>query len=247
MICYIFDGSFEGLLTSIYEAYYRKEKVEEIIPLSKFQPTLLTEPKYIETKDEKSSKVYAAIKNKISTEALDLIYHVYLSEIDGSCSLIYNYVKLGFKLGNKVNLHLHEDVVLNIHNINNKVINECHRMLGFVRFKFIENIYYSSIEPDHNIIGLIAPHFSERLLSERWIIHDLKRNIAVFYNKNEWILTTFTAADMDSIIIKEESELYESLWKDFFKTIAIADRTNPAYQRRNMPKRYWKHLTEFEK
>lgn len=247
MICYIFDGSFEGLLTSIYEAYYMKEKVEEIIPLSKFQPTLLTEPKNIETNEVKSSKVYTAIKNKISTGALELIYHVYLSEIDGCCSLIYNYVKLGFKIGGKVNLHLHEDVVLNIHNISNKVTNECHRMLGFVRFKFIANMYYSSVEPDHNIIGLLAPHFSERLPNERWIIHDLRRNIAVFYNKREWILTTFTAENVDSITIKEEPELYESLWKDFFNTIAIAERTNPAYQKRNMPKRYWKHLTEFEK
>jgi probable DNA metabolism protein len=247
MICYIFDGSFEGLLTSIYEAYYRKERVEEIIPSNKFQPTLLTEPKYIETNEVKSSKVYTAIKNKISAEALELIYHVYLSEIDGCCSLIYNYVKLGFKLGSKVNLYLHEGVVLNIHNISNKVTNECHRMLGFVRFKFIANIYYSSVEPDHNIIGLLAPHFSERLPSERWIIHDIKRNLAVFYNRSEWILTTFTAENLDSITIKEEPEIYESLWKDFFNTITIAERTNPVYQKRNMPKRYWKHLTEFEK
>lgn len=247
MICYVFDGSFEGLLTSIYEAYYNKNKPEEIIPSWQFENTLITEPIYITTDDEKSSKVFSAIKNKISLQALELIYHVYLSEIDSCCSLIYNYVKLGFKLGSQVNLYLHEDTVLSIHNLNNKVINECHRMLGFVRFKSIGNMYYSAIEPDHNILGLIASHFSARLPNENWIIHDLKRNMAVFYNKKEWVLTPFAADNIDSLTIKEEPELYESLWKDFYKTIAIADRTNPKYQKRNMPQRYWKHLTELEK
>lgn len=247
MIYYVFDGSFEGLLTSIYEAYYNYKKPEEIVPKWQFKPTLITEPLYIKTDIEKSSKVYMAIKNKISKQALELIYHVYLSEIEGCCNLIYNYIKLGFKLGRQVDLHLHEDSILNIHTINKKVINECHRILGFVRFKSIENMYYSPIEPDHNILALIAPHFSSRLPNENWIIHDLKRSLAVFHNKTEWIITPFTMENIDGLMVREESELYESLWKDFYKTIAIADRINPRYQKRNMPLRYWKHLTEFEK
>jgi probable DNA metabolism protein len=247
MFYYIFDGSFEGLLTCIYEAYYNKVKPEEIVPYWQFEATLLTEPIHITTDFEKSTKVYTAIKCKISREALNLIYHVFLSEIPGCCSLIYDYVKLGFKLGGEVNLHLHVDTVLNVHNINNKVTNECHRMLGFVRFKSIDDMFYSSIEPDHNILSLIAPHFASRLSNENWIIHDLKRNIAVFYNKKQWILTPFTEKNMEGLIIREDCELYESLWKEFYKTIAIADRTNPRYQKRNMPTRYWTHLTEFEK
>lgn len=247
MLYYIFDGSFEGLLTCIYEAYYNKNKPEEIVPYWQFEATLITNPIHITTDFEKSTKVNTAIKCKISKEALAIIYHVYLSEIQGSCSLIYNYVKLGFKLGDKVNMHLHVDIVLNMHNINKKVINECHRMVGFVRFKSITNMFYSPIEPDHNILGLLAPHFVSRLSNENWIIHDLKRNIAVFYNKKEWILTPYNKKNLDNFIIKEEPELYESLWKDFFETIAIADRVNPSYQKRSMPIRYWKHLTEFEK
>lgn len=247
MLYYIFDGSFEGLLTCIYEAYYNKIKPEEIVPNWQFEATLLTSPINVKTDYEKSNKVYNAIKYKISKEALSLIYHVYLSEAKGSCSLIYEYIKLGFKLGNKVNLHLHVETVLKMHNINKKVVNECHRMVGFVRFKSISNMFYSPIEPDHNILSLLAPHFVSRLSNENWIIHDLKRHIAVFYNKKDWILTPFDEINLDGYIIKEESELYESLWKEFYNTIAIADRTNPSYQKRSMPVRYWKHLTEFEK
>jgi probable DNA metabolism protein len=246
MICYIFDGSFEGLLTSIYEAYYCKDKPEEIIPEWQFKPTLLTEPVHIVTNLEKSTKVYEAIKKKISKSALKLIYHVYLSELEGSCTMIYNYVRLGFKLGSEVDLHLHKDCVLGMHNTEKKVTYECHRMLGFVRFKSIDNMFYSAIEPDHNILGLIASHFASRLPDENWIIHDFKRDLAVFYNKKEWIVTELSKEKAEDFLIREENELYETLWKEFYTTIAIQDRINPRLQKRMMPARYWKHLTEID-
>jgi probable DNA metabolism protein len=247
MICYIFDGSFEGLLTSIYEAYYRNDKPEEIVPEWQFVPTLLSEPVYIKTDTEKSTKVNAAIKSKISKPSLSLIYHVYLSELQGSCTLVYEYIKQGFKLGKDVDLHLHKDCVLEVHNINKKVTYECHRMLGFVRFKRVENMFYSSIEPDHNILGLIASHFAERLPNENWIIHDLRRDLAVFYNTKGWIVTPLAKEKAENFFIAEESELYETLWKEFFKTIAVEDRLNPRLQKQMMPARYWKHLTEIDK
>jgi probable DNA metabolism protein len=247
MIYYIFDGSFEGLLTSIYEAYYGINKPEEIVPEWQFIPTLLSESVYIKTDNEKSTKVYNAIKNKISKSSLDLLYHVYLSELQGSCTLAYEYIKLGFKLGKDVDLYLHKDCVLGVHNINKKVIYECHRMLGFVRFKSIDNMFYSSIEPDHNILGLLASHFASRLPNENWIIHDLKRNLAVFYNTKEWIVTPLAKEKVEDFFISEENELYETLWKEFFKTISVENRINPKLQKRMIPARYWKHLTEIEK
>jgi hypothetical protein len=33
--------------------------------------------------------------------------------------------------------------------------------LGLIRFKRLEDdLYYAQIEPDNNIVGLLAPHFS---------------------------------------------------------------------------------------
>lgn len=244
MICYVFDGTFEGLLTSIYEAYYSKIKPEEITPDWQFQPSLLKVPTTIETDIEKSSKVYNAIKTKISDAALKNVYYAFLSDIDGSCTMIYSYVKLGFQLGKDIDLHLYNDSVLNIHKIIRKVTNETHRMIGFVRFKCINNIYYSPIEPDHNILGLMAPHFASRLKNENWIIHDLKRGLALFYNKKKWAITSFSKENGEEFFYSEDSGPYEELWKDFFKAIAIENRLNPKLQRRMMPSRYWKYLTE---
>ena len=61
MIQYIYDGSFDGLLTSIYEAYYRKEKIDDIVPEDSVEENFLVEKIYMETDREKAEKVYVAI------------------------------------------------------------------------------------------------------------------------------------------------------------------------------------------
>lgn len=245
MICYIYDGSFDGLLTSIYTAYYSNEKPEDIVRKEDFELTLLTEPIYITSDEIKASKVYNAIKNKISAEALSNIFYAYLSEIKNSSYTIYEYVKLGFKLGPKVDLYLHNDTVLKIDNISKKVTHEFQRMTGFVRFNCINNnLYYSAIEPDHNILTLLAPHFAERLSNEKWIIHDLKRELAAMYNGSQWVVSPLSKEQGEALSSAAENELYEKLWIDYFNNIAVENRINLKLQKSHMPKRYWKHLTE---
>lgn len=243
MIHYIYDGSFDGILTAIYEVYYGREIPDNIVPQDSMEENFLVQKAFITTDGEKARKVYEAIENKISEEALRRVFYAYLSEIEDHGMIILKYLQLGFKIGSQVDLNLSDDIVLMMDNIYNKVAREKHRMLGLIRFKELENgILYSSIEPDYNVIGLLAPHFASRMANENWAIHDVKRGIAIFYNKQEWIIKDIELKD--SLILKEEEEEYQELWKAYFKSIAIQSRINPRLQKRNMPMRYWKHLVE---
>lgn len=246
MFVYIYDGSFEGLLTSVYEAYYTQEKPEKILKNIEFEPSLIYKPIYIHTDLDKFHKVYDAINTKIGNEALQNIYYTFLSELKDSSTLIYKYIKLGFKIGRDLPEYLHLDTVLKIQDISKKVTCEAHRMLGFIRFTDLHNnIYYAPIEPDHNLLTLVSPHFANRLATERWIIHDLKRDLASLYDNGQWIITTFKKDKYLEFNIRDKQEEYENLWKEYFKSAAIEDRLNPKAQRRSMPIRYHKHLTEF--
>lgn len=243
MLVYVYDGSFEGLLTAVFEAYYRKQEPERLEQKSCLQYGLLEEYVYIETDETKFKRVYASIKDKISEEALEWVYHVYLSDDMQAGTFIYEYLKLGWRMGRSVNLHLSDDRVLRVYKIYQRVAFEVHRMMGFVRFKLAEgSIYYAPVSPDNNIIELLAPHFSERLADQKWILHDVKRGIAVLYNTRDWIITEF---EHENVIRLDKSESdYQKLWKDFFNTIGISSRVNPKLQKQLMPQRYWKHLTE---
>lgn len=244
MINYIYDGSFDGLMTSIYEAYYRPEKPDNIIPKEDLQQSLFSNNIYINSDIEKSNKVQNAIVKKISYNALKNIFYVFLSELEGSSTLIYHYLRLGFKVGCNIDRYLSSDAVLNIHRIRHKVVFEAHRMTGLLRFRLLKcNVYYSDICPDHNILGLLAPHFAERFADQSFIIHDVKRGLSVVYNKKEWIITD--APPLQQMISETEEEIqFQNLWKQYFKSIAIKERLNPRLQRHYMPRRYWDYLIE---
>jgi len=243
MIYYIYDGSFEGILTAIYHAYYRRETSEKIVEEYDLQESLIINKVYIRTDIEKSNKVYHSVQTKISKQALKNILYVYLSENIDRGTIIYHYLKLGWKIGKDVDLNLANDHVLFVQNIYKKVSKEIHFMLGLVRFRELKNnILYSAIEPENNIVALIADHFAARISNERWVIHDLRRNIAVVYNKQEWILTELELNH--AIQLHESEEIYQNLWKEYFRSIAIKENTNQRLQKRNMPVKYWKHLIE---
>ncbi|MFR0062773.1 MAG: DUF4130 domain-containing protein, partial [Megasphaera micronuciformis] len=42
----------------------------------------------------------------------------------------------------------------------------------------------------------------------------------------------------------EKERAFSSLWKTFYKTVAIDSRRNEELRRQNMPKRYWPWLVE---
>ena len=206
---------------------------------------MLDEVIHIKTDKIKFEKVYNAVNNKISKESLNKIYLVFLSEYEESSNLIYNYLRMGFKLGKEVELHKNNDIVLNIDKISKKVSYEKHRFTGFVRFKEINGVLYSAIEPDFNILPIIANHFKNRLTNEYFIIHDTKRNLAVVYNKESYQLISLDKSQKEKILSMNNDEDYETLWKQYFKSTNIEERKNPRLQNRMMPKRYRNNIVEF--
>lgn len=244
MRVFLHDLSFEGLLTAIYHAYYSNNKPDRIYCRNFYRENLLDEVVYIETDIAKFEKVFNAIKNKISKNSLNKIYLVFLSEYEESSNLIYAYVRMGFKLGQEVELHKNNDIVLNIDKISKKVSYEKHRFTGFVRFKEVNNVLYSAIEPDFNILPIIANHFKNRLANEYFIIHDIKRNVAIVYDTNDYYLTSLSELQKDKLLSAKDSGEYEALWKQYFKSTNIKERENPRLQSRMMPKRYRNHMME---
>lgn len=246
MIClfrYIYDGSFDGFLSSIYACYYNKIP-ESIEPESSYNLNLLYEDIIIETDIVKSSKVYQAILEKISQDTLIHVYQAFLSEANGIELKLFKYIQIGFKIGSKVNDLLTDTTVNEVQKYSRKVGFEAHRFLGLVRFQEFNSILYAVIEPTYNILELIGNHFKARLTNEKWVIHDVKRKIGIVYENNEWILRDLKFEKLES---HEEKELfYQNLWKAFHKSVAIKERTNERLQMQFMPKKYWGNLTEMK-
>lgn len=241
---FLYDGSFEGFLTTIFYAYGCKDEVK-ITKSSSYIPSLITTIKEIATEEDKFNKVYSSIRDKLSYHTLKNVYYLYLSELPNSENLIYKYIKLCYKFGDRINLAKNNDIILAVDKYCRRVSLEAHRFTGFVRFKEIAPFtFYSAIEPDYNIIFLIQSHFLERFSDQNFIIHDIKREIALIYNKKEGIVSSFSKEYGESFKNSSFHDSFEDLWKEFYNSINIKERENLKSRRRSMPTRYWNHLPE---
>lgn len=241
---YLYDGTFEGLLTCIYYNYKFKE-ASGIYEKNSYQQSLVQESEYIETNTQYADIVYNAIKEKISQEALVIIYYSYLSYIFNKENYILNFVKFAFKKG-KIAIDMYtNDNVLPIREMYTKVSRESHSFLGLLRFSDIGGILYARYNPDNNVTPIIVEHFADRYKYEKFIIHDEKRKIAAIYANNLWEIIDASNINI-SELSKDEIKL-QQLWKHYFTTHAIEARTNTNLQFQKVPTRYRKNIIEFIK
>ncbi|MDX9889207.1 MAG: TIGR03915 family putative DNA repair protein [Anaerovoracaceae bacterium] len=242
MIDYLYDGSFEGLLTVIYK-HYHQEKAKGIYPLDLYQVNLTVPYQILQTNEEQAEKVYRAIQKKISYHDLRRIYYGYLSNDQEKEIKVLKYLELGFKTGPTISSLHGNPVVFDLQSIEKKVSHEVHRLKGLIRFSLLEqDILYAPITPDHDVVALLATHFCDRFRHENFVIHDTRRSKALLYNQGRSVIAPFEYEKLPSLA--REEVLVRSQWRTYFDTIAIKERTNKKCQRNFMPVRYWENLTE---
>lgn len=241
---FIYDGSFEGLLTCFFYTYSEKDSLH-ITRTQLYTPNLLFEPISITTELDKFERVYSSIQTKLSYSVLKNIYYLYLSEWDNCDLLALKYLKLCYQYGTSINLAKHNDIIVSVDNLVRKVSHECHRFTGFVRFSEIGPLcFYAQIEPDHHILPLLEQHFTSRFSDQNFIIHDLKRKTALIYDQSSSYLKTLTEQENTLLGSYQINDNFELLFKAFYDSVTIPERANPRLQKNFVPTRYWKHLTE---
>ncbi|MDN3724706.1 TIGR03915 family putative DNA repair protein [Aequorivita sp. SDUM287046] len=246
-----YDGTFEGLLTSIFHIYeYKLEKVE-IIKTEIASSTFFDSEEEIVTDAKKATRVWKGISKKISPEGKMKLYKTFLSEIPQMENTILGYIRRGLTSEKNIETDFTDQNVLLVDKIAKKVSREKHRMDAFVRFRLTQDgIYFATIEPDFNVLPLNAGHFKKRYADQKWLIFDLKRNYGIYYNleKMETITLEFSSE------INQKSQLqryftidemqFQELWGNYFKNSNIKSRKNMKLHIKHIPKRYWKYLSE---
>ena len=94
---YLYDGTFDGLLTCIHHHYYT-EKATGIFTKDEYQPSLINGFMEVETDENKADVVYEAIQKKISAYDLRRIYMAHLSTVAEKEMKILRYIVKGFRV-----------------------------------------------------------------------------------------------------------------------------------------------------
>jgi probable DNA metabolism protein len=247
------DGSFEGFLNCVFEAFDRKISPEAIISLSRPSQLLLGETIQVVTDSQRARRVLEGIVRRSSHRNASLLQVAFLSELPGVEMLLLRYLqKLFADPSGQYWQNMLDDEVFELIQISRKVKKEVHRFHGFVRFqKTADGMYFAPIEPDHNIIKLLAGHFRERFATQQWIIYDTRRNYGIYYDLHSVKEMVFENHRIDFISgnvaqeVKDmDEDFYSTLWKEYYDAINIIERQNHRQMTNLMPKRYWKYLPE---
>lgn len=248
MTVYIFDGTFEGLLTSVFEFYERKPGQMKLVSRQHFEPVLLDEVLEIASDEVKAKRVWEGLRKKTGSEWQLRFYKAFLSEDAATFRQLFDFACYIFDNPKGAEQNFGHPAVIAVTQMERSVSRERHRMKAFIRFEeTVDGIFYAPVEPDFNVLPLISQFFKNRYADQRWIIYDLKRNYGLYYDLEtveEIVLEATPSMKTPADLLHGKEELYGLLWNDYFKSTNIKARKNMKLHIRHVPKRYWKYLTE---
>ncbi len=253
MIRLIYNGSFEGFLTCVFELYERRAESGRIVRSKLYQPMLNEQILEIQADSTKANRVWSGLKRKVSTEKVNQFYKSFLSEREDMEDNLLGFIQYVLSAKESVEKDYSHKSILYIAQIAKQVHREKHRMEAFIRFqRTLDDIYYAAIEPDFNVLPLIVKHFKDRYADQRWIIYDRKRKYGIEYNAETSKITEVQLSLTEETdrtflpqsVVAEEELHYQQLWQQYFTSVNISPRKNNKLHVRHVPLRYWKYLTE---
>lgn len=244
MTTFLYDGSFEGFLTTVFDIYQQKKDDVHISKQESGEINLLGETIIVETDLDKSTRVWEGIKQRMSDSAAKQFYCNYLSELPNEEDNMLAYLRHVLSSSQDVSADFSTPSVLRIAKVSKMVAREKHRMEAFVRFQLTaDNIWLATIEPDFNVLPLIEKHFKSRYADQKWLIADIKRSYGIYYD-----LEKVHIIDLDQLNslteLNQTENAYQNLWRVYFKSTNIVERRNLKLHYQHVPLRYWKYLSE---
>lgn len=111
----------------------------------------------------------------------------------------------------------------------------------------VGGLWYAAIRPECSILPLLGPHFAARYSDMRWIIHDKRRGEAVIHAPGQgWRLVSGFSVEGEALVWSAAELELRSFWREYFHSVAIAERENPELQRNFLPLKYREDMPEFQ-
>ena len=256
----LYEPSFEGWLTAVYQVYERKMQHDESLQLiaeDRYIPSLISNATSVTTDDEQAQRVLKKLNKLLGRSGMRQILWGFLSEKPNIGTTLFHIIKYAIDYPKR---NILEDLghldVLELAQTVKSVHREKHRMEAFVRFEHTtDDIYFARVEPDFNVLPIIGEHFRQRYQDQHWAIYDLARGYGIYYDKSQSTPTRpaelQTITDLDDAVLRNPASIhspdeqrYQRFWQGYFTNVNIKERKNTRLHKQHMPQRYWKYLSE---
>ncbi len=241
-IIYQYDGSFDGLLSCIYESYTQKERPTAFLNDGDAELSLF-DVRTVSTDRAHARRVYESFR-KISPETGPFLRKAFLTCLPDKEMAIYRFVVKLYREGAPYLSRLSDDDYQPLLRAVKHMSYEVEHLRGFLRFSVFDGMLGAEIEPKNRVLPLLRGHFCDRCYNESFFIYDRTHREALLYADGVSRIVPLDSFEMAAPNAEETA--YRLLWKRFYDTIAIRERVNPKLRMTHMPKRYWGTMTEFQ-
>ncbi len=239
MKTFIIKPTYHGILSAVFYAFLNKDF-----------PTIVTDNNhqisigetFIEIPENSSdaSRVDKRLKSVLSNNNYKWLTRAIRSGNQDKLYVIFYYVIEVLKAQKDVTDNFSNQHIFRYYRLISALSLEVHRFLGFIRFtKTPEGIYYACFSPDNDIATLILPHFISRYKTMPFILHDIKHDVIIGYNGSE-----FKVVNKKIPKVKTDNDDVPKLFKTYYQTVKLEDRTKLNVMTGFMPRRYHKHMPE---
>jgi len=251
-VLYLHDGSFEGLLTAVFQAMEAGMPVLGMESEQDREPGLFDDVRNVDPVREQAAHVWRSIRDRCGADVASMAHAAFLSEIPGIGTRLWYHISRILSgqdvSGGRDILDPHSLAVLQAAQ---KTRHEVHRFEGFVRFsEGPDGTLFSVIEPEHDIVALLVPHFRARFPGERWMIADAKRGNCAHCDGSEAVISQIDPsllprdAQQAARLAAPSDARWQELWRAFFGAVNIRERRNLRQQDRLLPRKHRKYLPE---
>lgn len=250
MLTLLYDHTYEGLLSCVFEVYRLKMGEVRIVPEDEYQEQLFNEPIRIDTVQEHAARVAAGLR-KLDKACEKMAYRCFLSEHPRREEIILHYIRRALAEGPAIVGDLLDDRMILLKKLDQQLSREVHRMHAFVRFQQTpDDLYVALVNPDFNVLPLLGKHFIARYPAQDWLIYDTIRHFGLLWDQQKADFITFTEGNhqrlrqlSDEMLAGRETD-YQQLWKSYFHAVDIPERRNIKLHLQHVPRRYHKYLVE---
>lgn len=250
---YVCRDNITGLFSAVYDAWKqcRESGGAGIAFRGSVEQELFCDYVEVTETEEKAIAVERLIKRHLGEDAYWDLYHAALSADSekGSAVLGTMLEARRIKDSRQIMNYLTCPYVAKVFELKRRVSNEAHYFKEFIRFKELDNgILTAKIKPKSQVLTCVAPHFSDRLPLENWMIYDETHEMFVVHERQKnWVLVSGLQVNIEKLDCYSDSELeMQRLFKGFCKAISIDERRSYNRQRQHLPLWFRQNMVEFE-
>ncbi len=245
MLIYQYSGGLDGFLSAVFRAYEEKALPDLITDGVLSEPPLLSQIVTMNPDEEKALRVERGLYARLGIYGLHQLTYAYASCDPEKNQKLFYWILSVFKYGNDVQKRYQDPNVMNFYDMTARVTLEINHTLGLLHFaESTEGLYYAEFAPDNNILPFLVPRFSRKFNGQPFLIYDCKRSLYGIYNGTEW--KVLYPEKKISAPLSEPGPVFQGLWKEYYRSVAIAARENRRLQDAYLPRRYRAFLRELQ-